>query len=64
MPFDGLRNIDDPGIGAVPRWHKPRDVRAAAGLLLLMLGIGWLGGYLLALALLNEAVLAFLGIGP
>src|SRR6185312_3288964 len=50
MPFDGLRTSEDPGIAPPPRWHEPREVRTGTGLLLLMLGIGWLGGQLLAWA--------------
>ena len=68
MPLDSLRpDLLALGESVTPpraRWHKPKDVRDATGLLLLIIAVGWLGGQIIAAALLNESVLAFLGITP
>lgn len=45
-------------------WRDPAKVRTAAALTLMMVVGGIVGGFVIAGALLNEAVLAFLGIGP
>ncbi len=45
-------------------WRDPREVRTSVGMILLMIVGGWLGGHAIAAVLMNEAVLAFLGIVP
>lgn len=45
-----------------PHWHSPREVRTAAALMLLTIAVGWLGGQVAALVLLNERLLLALGI--
>jgi hypothetical protein len=46
------------------RRHTPREVREGIVLLLMTIGVGWLGGQIIAAVMLNESVLAALGIVP
>jgi hypothetical protein len=62
--LDDARNQENPGIGAPAGWHKPREVREGIGLLLITIALGWIIGQIAAAILLNEAVLAFLGVVP
>jgi hypothetical protein len=56
---------DDPGLAPPPaHWHKSRDVRSTTGLLLIVIAVGWLSGQIIAAVLLNEDVLAWMGIVP
>lgn len=75
--LDGLRRLDDPGFDVerlvlgesiTPtrprRWHSPREVRTAAGLALLMIGGALLVAHVAVGLLLDETLLAALGIVP
>lgn len=75
--LDGLRTSDDPGFDVERlalgesitatrprRWRKWNRVHEAVARAIMAFGIGWLVGKLLPLVLLNEGLLAALGIVP
>jgi hypothetical protein len=63
MPFDGFRNYDDPGIAgqeSLTVWAK--ETRRNAAAITAMIVIGFVMGALISGVLLNENLLAALGI--